>query len=245
MIDARRELAVLNNVCWYQAMFRAHRLATDLDDLVWSSAALPPPFHSNLVVLSPAVDMPQLRGRLDVLENALPAPGYSMKDSFATLEVGALGFELLFEAKWIWREASQERRACDPEAWIALTNPEVLQAWEQAWWGESRDLAAGQALRQFPASLMESPHHRFFARWDGGRIVAGAIANRSPGVVGLSNAFRLGAPVFDEWSGLIRCASEHFPGLPLVGFERGQALQASVDAGFIPTGALRVWERRP
>jgi hypothetical protein len=47
------ELAVLNNTRWYQAMFDAHGLASTVDGRVWLSHQTPPPFHSNLVVLSP------------------------------------------------------------------------------------------------------------------------------------------------------------------------------------------------
>jgi hypothetical protein len=71
MFDPRQELAILNNVYWYRAMFRAHRLSCVLDDLTWSSEAPPPPFHSNLVVLSPTVDVQRIRERLNTLERTL------------------------------------------------------------------------------------------------------------------------------------------------------------------------------
>jgi hypothetical protein len=245
MFDSRQELAVLNNVYWYRAMFRAHRLACAFDDLMWSSEAPPPPFHSNLVVLSPAAGMSRIREQLNTLERTLSAAGFSMKDSFANLDLAACGYEMLFEADWIWHKPLDIRTTGQSGDWTALTSPEELEAWEEAWWGDAKNTLAGPATKQFPASLLESPHHRFFAKLDGKTIVAGAIANRSPGAVGLSNTFRLNAPVFDDWTGLLHCTSEHFPGVPMVGYERGGALGVAMAAGFVPTGALRIWQRSP
>lgn len=244
MFDLRHELAILNNVYWYRAMFQAHQLASVVDDLMWRSEASPPPFHSNLVVLSPAVDMSRVRERLKALEHTLAA-GFSMKDSFANLDLAGAGYEVLFEANWIWHEPTHERSTGARDAWVSITAPEDLAAWEDAWWGDARNSLSGPTGRQFPASLLESPHHRFFAKLDGKTIVAGAIANRSPGAIGLSNAFRLNAPVFDDWTGLMQCASEHFPGVPMVGYERGEALDQALAAGFVTCGALRIWQRSP
>lgn len=242
MFDSRQELAVLNNVYWYRAMFRAHQLASGSDDLMWSSEVSPPPFHSNLVVLSPAVDLQCVRERLGPLEQNLTA-GFSMKDSFAKLDLAASGYEVLFEASWIWRDPLDARTTSESGTWAALTSPKELEAWEDAWWGDARNNHAGPTIQQFPASLLESPHHRFFAKRDGETLVAGAIANRSPGAVGLSNTFRLNAPVFDDWIGLMRCTNDHFPGVPMVGYERGVALDMAMAAGFLPTGPLRIWQR--
>lgn len=243
MFDYRQELAVLNNAYWYRAMFHAHRLAYALDDLMWRSAAAPPPFHSNLVVLSPAVDMQCVREQLTTLEHTLSAAGFSMKDSFANLDLGAYGYEVLFHANWIWHEPLDARTTGESGNWTTINSPEDLEAWEDAWWGDARNTLGSLPNKQFPASLLAGPHHRFFAKLEGKTIVAGAVANRSPGAVGLSNTFRVDAPVFDDWTGLMLCVRDHFPGVPMVGYERERALDVAMDAGFVPTGALRVWQR--
>lgn len=245
MFDSRQELAVLNNVYWYRAMFRAHRLACAFDDLMWSSEAAPPPFHSNLVVLAPTVDMQRAREQLNKLEDTLSGAGFSMKDSFANLDLNAAGYEMLFKANWIWHQPLDVRTTGKSSNWTSLSSPEELEAWEEAWWGDARNPLARSPIKQFPASLLESPHHRFFAKLDGQTMLAGAIANRSPGAVGLSNTFSLNAPVFDDWTGLMQCVSDHFPGVPMVGYERGAALDTAMAAGFVTTGALRIWQRTP
>jgi hypothetical protein len=248
VFDHRIELATLNNVFWYQAMFLAHGIGHASDDLTWWTTAAPPPFHSNLVVLSPRAADEHIRQQLRSIERALSPGGLSMKDSFAKLDLSASGYEILFEASWIWREPGVPRHPGTTDtsaAWSVVTSPAELQAWEDTWWGDERNKLAAPASCQFPASLLASPNHRFLIKMKGRRIVAGAIASRSPGAVGLSNTFCLGSAMFNDWDGLIQCASEHFPGVPLVGYERGAALECALSAGFAATGPLRVWNRAP
>jgi hypothetical protein len=245
MLDHRVELATLNNVFWYHTMFSAHQICCASDDLTWWTTAAPPPFHSNLVVLSPLVGAERVHRQLRCIERALSPAGLSMKDSFATLDLSACGYRILFDAHWIWREPGP---ACPgsigtPAAWSAVTFATELQAWEDAWWGDQRNKLDSPAFCQFPVSLLTNPSCRFFVKMDAGSIVAGAIANRSPGAVGLSNAFSLGSALFDDWEALAQCASEHFPGVPLVGYERGAELDCALSAGFAAIGPLRVWNR--
>jgi hypothetical protein len=75
---------------------------------------------------------------------------------------------------------------------------------------------------------------------DGG--IVGGILNRGADVVGLSNLF--GSTVDIVWRNLTAMAAEIFPGLPLVGYERGHELAAARQAGFETVGPLRVWRLR-
>jgi hypothetical protein len=70
-------------------------------------------------------------------------------------------------------------------------------------------------------------------------IVGGGILNQAADVVGLSNLF--GLPIDVVWRSLVATAGEFFPGLPLVGYERGDDLAAAHRAGFETVGPLRVW----
>ena len=58
-------------------------------------------------------------------------------------------------------------------------------------------------------------------------------------MVGISNVFG------DEsaWAGCLAFAATHFPGMPFVGYERGDDLAAARRHGFEPAGPLRVWIR--
>jgi hypothetical protein len=99
--------------------------------------------------------------------------------------------------------------------------------WERAW---------GEPLGLFvPALLAEV---QFLAARSGGRIVAGAILNRSGDVVGISNVFG------GDWAGAVATATRLYPGLALVGYAAGNDLAAARRQGFDVIGPLRVWMRR-
>jgi hypothetical protein len=75
----------------------------------------------------------------------------------------------------------------------------------------------------------------------GGRLLASALLNRSATVVGVSNVVGTEATLDDIWPGLLGAIADAFPGLPIVGYESGDALDAVLRHGFTPVGPLRVW----
>ncbi len=239
------DLAVRNSARWYEAMFAAHGLASTTDALVWRSEELPPPFHSNLVVLSPAFTPADLERYAAAIERAPRPAGWSLKDSYASLDLAARGYAVLFEATWIWRDPVTPARApaATPISWARVDTAATLAAWERAWSGDSRNEAEVLRTRQFPDRLLASPDHAFFAGWLHGRIVAGAIANRSPGAVGLSNVFSPPEHLPATWDALVHALTQDFAGTPIVGYERGDDLTIARGAGFITVGALRIWCR--
>lgn len=239
------ELAVLNSMCWYEAIFRAHGLACEVDGRVWRSHETAPLFHSNLVVLSPSTSQTEIEAYVSDLSRVPRPAGWSIKDSFACLDLSSLGFAQLFSAEWVWRDPRQAV-AREPEsalAWAQVKTATELLEWEGAWSGDARNESAPRAARQFPERLLASPDHTFFAGRLDGRVIAGGIANRSPGVLGLSNLFSPPALAVDTWRALVTCICAAFPNVPLVGYERGADLQLAQGVGFVPIGALRVWCR--
>ena len=175
-----------------------------------------------------------------------PRPGgWSVKDSHACLTLESLGFNLKFAAEWLWRDAHAPsiRRAPPTLDWRPVHSASQLRAWEAAWWGNSRNEAPKRRARQFPHALLSSPDHAFFAGHLDDQIVAGAIANRSPGAVGLSNLFAPPAFADEAWAAVVDGITHAFRGMPIVGYERGDDLLRVQRAGFISVGALRVWQR--
>lgn len=243
MKPSRVELAVLNNTRWYEAIFAAHGLASEVDGRVWLSQQRPPPFHSNLVVLSPLTSQNEVEAYVADLRKVLCPGGWSLKDSYACLDLSSLGFTQLFQAEWMWRDSLQTatREVVSTLAWSQVTTATELIEWEDAWSVDARNDSAARITRRFPEQLLATADRAFFAGRLDGKIVAGGIANRSPGVVGLSNVFSPQTLSEEVWTALVSCLSNAFVNTPIVGYERDAELQLAVGVGFQPIGALRVW----
>ena len=239
-MPSRIERAVSNNVSWYRAQFEAHRLADDLDGKVWWSRALPPPFHSNLVVLSAATSRDDVATYVRSLQDTPRAKGWSIKDSYASVDLSGLGFREMFGAEWGWRDAAPLPPSDGP-AWRHVTREADRAEWEEAWWRFNRHTPEMRVAEQFPTSLWANPDFAFFASGADGAIEAGCVANLSHGVAGVSNLFSARAAAGPAWSEAVRAVASVFPGLPMVCYARDQALQHARAVGFKPIGPLRVW----
>jgi hypothetical protein len=226
-----------NNAAWCDAVCSAHGSAGELSASHWLCRKPTPPYYPNLVTLDPAPG-PAMEAVRE-LEQALPTVPWAVKDSFGVLALERAGFALLFEAEWIVRPAAlgPVRAGSDRDRWVRVETEAALADWEAAW-GES----AGGARIFLPPLLRRDEIAILARRGDGGAFAAGVIANRSAGVVGLSNFFAR------ENEGALRgecidAAMRAFPGLSVVGYESGRALEESRALGFRSLGALRVWLR--
>ncbi|OKK23026.1 hypothetical protein AMK16_05075 [Streptomyces sp. CB00455] len=238
--------AARDNAEWCDAVCRAHGLPGVFGPDAWSAARRTPPLYPDAVTLTPEASGAALVAGIDT-----GSPGCSVKDGFAALDLVPAGFEVLFEAQWIHRPAPAAG-VCGPgPEWSEVTTAGELEAWEAAWDG-------GGSTGLFRPALLGGDI-AFLAGRAGGRIVAGAVAHRGSGpVVGVSNLFahaaadpapgpeaRAGAAAHARadaaWSGVLASIAARWPGLPVVGYESGDDLEAAVRAGFTPIGPLRVW----
>ncbi|MGZ4754842.1 MAG: hypothetical protein ACXVJW_00800 [Acidimicrobiia bacterium] len=221
------QVAARNNAELCDLVCGAHGVTGVFSADAWTSTFRTPPFYPDAVTLDPAVDA------LGLLERIDGSQGASVKDSFATLDLGAHGFRVLFGAEWIFR-------AADAPAWSGLqcsrvSDAAALSRWEQAW----SDGATPPGL--FSPALLDSPDLVVLRCCDaGGRLVGGAILNRSRHAVGISNLFATGDPA-GVWAGCLAEATARFPGFAIVGYEQGDHLDLARRAGFRSIGALRVW----
>lgn len=213
--------AARNNAEWCNSFCRSCGVEAAFTNDVWATVERPPPFYPDVVTLRAGVEP------LEVVAHAQPGAGYSVKDSFADLELSALGFDVLFMADWLAgaNVASEETRG-----WSPVTDESGLREWSTAW-------GDGEA---FHSALPGDPAVSVLACRVGGSVVAGAVANRSETVIGISNLF--GA---DAWSGTAGCARRVFGDLPIVGYTTTDGLEAARRVGLEPIGGLRVWKQRP
>lgn len=231
-----RALAAANNATWCDIVCRTHGLDPTFDSVAWTSPARTPLFYPDVVTLVPGLSVPELLDRVD------GSVGCSIKDSFASLDLTALGFRVLFDAEWIMRPlrargpAPSEPAPSEP-AWRVVRDPDVFRAWERAWQPEAGVPSV------LTADLLEEPSVSVLAGHVGDSLVAGAVLTRTDHAVGISNFFADPGVVAPSWDGCLALARTLFADAMLVGYESGPALDAARAHGFSLAGPLRVWVR--
>jgi hypothetical protein len=170
---------------------------------------------------------------------ALPV-GWALKDSFATLDLAPLGFQMLFEAQWIVLPQDKvSTLGCAELRSETIRSADALAEWESAWRDANGD---NNTERIFLPALLENPDVAIVAGYRDERIVAGAIGNRSAGVVGWSNFFaRQGEDTRLCAANSLAQLSRSFSDTAIVGYEEGEMLRLAESLGFEPLGPLRVW----
>ena len=187
----------------------------------WVNAEPVPRFYPNVVTLTTGeADIAEQRQAVRILQKSHLPGRWAVKDSFNTLDIARLGFEVLLEANWI--------RKAQPRAGAMVSG----LAWQRV--GPGGD-------DSFPAALFSDDNFAMFSAKRDGVVVAGGTLYRSDGVVGLSNVI---AEFDDEpavWRDLASLAAATFPGFPVVGYESDDELKAAHKAGFEIGDPLRVW----
>jgi len=76
---------------------------------------------------------------------------------------------------------------------------------------------------------------------EGDRIVAGAIANRSSTVIGLSNLFDVAGDLESRWVTAAAIAASLWGQMTTASYDSGDSLEAAHRGGFKSIGELVVW----
>lgn len=225
--------AVANNAAWCDAICRAHDVpGTFLED-VWLNPGTSPRDYPNVVTLAPTI----AADRIAELLNRTSAPAPSVKDSFGLLDLTAARCELLFRADWLVQAKSSDPVADDePVTWTSVTTAAELADWTAAGANDPQDQGT------FPPGLLHGPEITFWAGRRGDALVAGGITFVNNGVVGLSNTF-FKPEAESGLRSLVGAIAFVGGGMPIVGYEHGDALRAALAAGFECLGPLSVWTR--
>ncbi|WP_018155885.1 hypothetical protein [Demetria terragena] len=218
--------AVTNNVDWCALVCRRGGI-TDNTNGIWLVTGSPAPLFPDAVTLKSGVSARQLS---QVLSGRKAC---SVKDSYADVDLEPYGFSELFTARWIGQTNGPKN--ADPTGWSHLTETAELESW----------CAAAELPEVLPIGLLRDPSVRILGAYREGRLVAGAVANSSDRVVGISNVFQVGGDRRAGWGEVASVVARFFPGKPVVGYEHGPDLDAALAAGFSDLGPLRVWLRSP
>lgn len=232
-VPAAIRAAARNNADWCASVCRTHGIANAYGETAWRSAHRTPPYYPDAVTLRPDAVPTDFLSAIDTA-----SPGCSIKDSFATLDLTAHGFAVLFTAQWVHLPATLPAPATPPTTLHAerVSTAARLRDWQTAWHG-------GDGVPDvFRPALLDDPSVRVLAFHDDESLRGGAILNRGSGLVGVTNLFAADSndgPAI--WSTAITAAASHFPGLPLTGYEHADDLTHALAGGFAALGPLRVW----
>jgi hypothetical protein len=237
MTDDRVRLAAFNNAHLCEAVCRAQGRTGEFVEsgAIWINRHHVPRFYPNAVTISPDAST----DTIDELLRIGSIGQFAVKDSFCALDLTSRGFHILFEEQWIYRAASKPRPNLQDTGvrWARIDNPADLAAWESAWSGASE----GNRDRVFAPPILDEEDIPFLAAYSGEQIVAGVIANRTGRVVGMSNVFLPAENALEFTAGCVASIIDAFPGLPIVGYEGGPALEIARRLGFEAIGPLRIW----
>lgn len=236
-MPTKTEACLRNNLAWYRSVLAPHGLTGSVGDGLWTCDRPVPTYYSNAITLAPGGIDAQYRG-IEALARALTRP-FSVKDSFAALDLASLGFRNLFGADWIWRDPAPLSADRDAGDWRPVAGVSALEAWEAAW----RANGSPADTRVFLPAVLDDPSVCLFALKAGGRVVAGCAANLSDDVVGISNIFGTDLAPGDAFATAINAVAGWAAERPIVGYESGESLAAAHAAGFRSVGPLRIWLR--
>ncbi|MFC4098136.1 hypothetical protein [Paenibacillus xanthanilyticus] len=225
----RTDIAVQNNIAWCAAICELYGVVHTSEGQLWGTLAPAPPFHPDLITATADATTEDVKKWLEGRKVS------GLKDSYAKLDMAPLGLRLLFEAQWMTSDPSADHRAAaDETAWTIVATERELARWA----------AAGDMPHLMKPELLQRQDVKVFMRESNGGV-SGFIANVSEGAVGISNVFATTTDSSSNtlWSSIAAASSAHFPGIPLVGYEHGETLDAALQAGWTAIGPLRVWVR--
>lgn len=210
--------------------------------MLWLNRSGTPLHYPDVVTLAPAEAAAEQIEAIAALVGSPRGSGWTVKDSFRSLDLRPLGFRVLFDAEWILRRPSATDVQASPAelSWRTVCSEADLLRWVEAWAGVA---ATAETSRIFAASLIARSDISFLFAPADGPPLCGGILNEAAGVVGLSNVFHAGIDPEIAWQGLLREAARRFPGLPVVGYEAGDDLAAARRVGFRAAGPLRIWTK--
>jgi len=231
--------AVRNNAIWCDVVSKTHGVIGSFSEDCWIAQEATPRFYPNVITLSPNKQDEQF-----VHVERLLASGnlkkWGVEDSFHDLDLKPHGFKAVIDGQWIFGAPGNLMTKKGPSSicWRVISSEKELIRWESAWRGES---ASPIKERVFLASLLDDHRISILGAFEGTQIIAGAIASRTGGVVGISNIFLRKK---DENELRFQCINEierTHPNSPLVGYESGADLEGMLGLGFESIGPVRVW----
>ncbi|MDQ0886632.1 hypothetical protein QFZ81_001720 [Paenibacillus sp. V4I9] len=215
------DTAVLNNIVWCGVICELHGLTQTSSERVWGLLSKAPELYPDIITFSRHATSEEVK---DFISNR---EIFSIKDSFANLNMVPFGFKVLFEAKWIYHAPVTDVNYVQT-GWVVVSSEKDLAKWT----------FASELQKVIKPKLLDQIDVKIFMHEINGEI-SGFIANLSANAVGITNVFSNSNKII--WSDVVPIVSTYFPGIPMVGYENGDDLTSALLSGWTTIGPLRVW----
>ncbi|ASK63846.1 hypothetical protein CFK37_17615 [Virgibacillus phasianinus] len=113
--------AVLNNIDWCKRVCETHGMKHISKENVWGLLEKAPTYYPEIITANRDSPLDEINF---FLKNGKVS---SVKDSYANLNLKPLGFEILFEAEWIYHEPLSNRGQVNK--WRIITTDRELEQW--------------------------------------------------------------------------------------------------------------------
>jgi hypothetical protein len=227
MSKSKTMLAIQNNAEWCLRIWKCHGLRTFQEENLWFCPDKVPDFYPNVVTMQ--------QGEADIIRDITKvhaqcaSQGFSVKDSFAEVDLGKLELHRLFDGNWLYLSPENKKSAVTDLDWAPVLSDAELSVWEAQWDGREE----GRESIFLPA-LLTDPSVEFWAGRSEGEIKAGFISNVTGPVVGISNTFGL----YEE---CVTHAACQFSNFGIVTYEDIGSVPEATSTGFEVIGDLTVW----
>ena len=236
--DLRSEwqLAVENNIHLCGAVLNGQNLPSAKTTHDWHCFVKAPPYYPNIITRSrkwkPDVAF-ELIGKTAIMEQW---DGWSIKDSYACLDLASAGFKKLFDAKWVFLS---HQNFCASKLKSSVKFKVIGGSVELARWCAAWDSGGELGAKIFHTDLLNNQELYFIVGYDGHRFVVGCLLNWSGSCVGVSNFFSQTDQNL-AWSGLVEFIYAQFGQVHVVGYVRAEIYKSLVQFGYEAVGELAV-----
>jgi hypothetical protein len=229
MRDDRDRVAALNNAEWCGAVWRSHGLPVERAHGMWFCPRPTPRFYPNVVTVDAEAETAEQAGVIAELATRIGFD-FSVKDSFACLDLTTVGLRTWFNAHWLRLRRPAPPVTANTLDWRRIDDEPRLAAWERAWRGVDID-----SPRIFRAELLDDPSAFVLAGYDATNAIrAGGIAYEAAGATGITNVFGSRQQFLSALLALSGPAE-------IVCYQHTPDLTSAMNAGFEMLGSLKIW----
>jgi len=225
---------VANNAAWIDMALTALGIGGEFTSVLWHNTNDMPPVFPNADILG-GTEAQQLAA-IEELVQARARRVVAVKDAWARLDLTPMGFEVLFEAQWLYRDPQLLPPSASDLQVERVTSAEGLRDFALACNGP--DIS----VEVYSPALLNNPDVVWLVGKQNDNLVAGVTSVRAQGLNGINNLF--GATEAQQTQ-MLRAAVNAFPDLPACGYEGAESIPPYIPLGFQTVGPLKVWLRLP